>query len=92
MLEVVRIHLDFRHVRDHVEAAVVIFVGTAIAWLAANSAALNNGWSGMRNWEYWVYFHGFVFFTSLAIAIVLTLYSLFVYLNEWRKLTPPPPQ
>ena len=69
-----------------------IFVGTAIAWLAANSAALNHGWYGMKNWEYWTYFHGFVFFTSLTIAIILTLYSLFVYLSEWRKLTPPAPR
>jgi CDP-diacylglycerol--glycerol-3-phosphate 3-phosphatidyltransferase len=66
-----------------------IFVGTAIAWLAAHSAALNEGWVGMRNWTYWSYFHGFVFFTSLTIAVVLTIYSLVVYLREWRKLTPP---
>lgn len=66
-----------------------IFVGTAIAWLAAHSAALNEGWVGMKNWTYWSYFHGFVFMTSLVIAIVLTLYSLFVYLREWRNLAPP---
>src|SRR3954467_2094173 len=65
-----------------------IFVGTAIAWLAAHSAALNEGWVGMQNWTYWTYFHGFVFLTSLAIAIVLTVYSLIVYLREWRKLAP----
>jgi len=63
-----------------------IFVGTAIAWLAANSAALNHGWTGMQNWTYWTYFHGFVFLTSLAIAVFLTVYSLVIYLVEWRKL------
>lgn len=63
-----------------------IFVGTAIAWLAINSAALNRGWYGMSSWQYWTYFHGFVFMTSLAIAVFLTLYSLVVYLVEWRKL------
>jgi CDP-diacylglycerol--glycerol-3-phosphate 3-phosphatidyltransferase len=67
-----------------------IFVGTAIAWLAAHSAALNMGWVGMRNWTYWTYFHGFVFVVSLAIAIFLTLYSLMIYLREWRKLALPP--
>jgi CDP-diacylglycerol--glycerol-3-phosphate 3-phosphatidyltransferase len=65
-----------------------IFVGTAIAWLAAHSAALNEGWVGMKNWTYWTYFHGFVFMTSLTIAVVLTVYSLIVYLREWRKLAP----
>lgn len=63
-----------------------IFVGTAIFWLALNSAAINNGWLDLANWRYWSYFHGFVFLTSLAIAIFLTVYSLVVYLWEWRKL------
>lgn len=63
-----------------------IFIGTAIAWLAINSAALNEGWYGMETWRWWTYFHGFVFMTSLIIAIVLTVYSLVVYLVEWRKL------
>jgi CDP-diacylglycerol---glycerol-3-phosphate 3-phosphatidyltransferase len=66
-----------------------IFVGTAIAWLAAHSAALNMGWIGMKNWNYWSYFHGFVFFTSLVIAIGLTIYSLVVYLLAWRNMAPP---
>ena len=63
-----------------------IFIGTAIAWLAANSLALNSGWTTHPNWTYWSYFHGFVFLTSLAIAIFLTVYSLGVYLYEWRRL------
>ena len=63
-----------------------IFVGTALAWLAINSAALNQGWYGMQSWTYWTWFHGFVFITSLSIAIALTIYSLIVYLREWRKL------
>jgi CDP-diacylglycerol---glycerol-3-phosphate 3-phosphatidyltransferase len=62
-----------------------IFIGTAIAWLAINSAALNRGWEG-RVWEYWKVFHAFVFLTSLAIAVFLTLYSLGVYLWQWRRL------
>jgi CDP-diacylglycerol---glycerol-3-phosphate 3-phosphatidyltransferase len=63
-----------------------IFIGTAIAWLAINSAALNQGWYGMRSWTYWTYFHGFVFLASLAIAVFLTVYSLVVYLYQWRRL------
>jgi CDP-diacylglycerol---glycerol-3-phosphate 3-phosphatidyltransferase len=61
-----------------------IFVGTAIAWLAINSAALNRGWAG-EAWEYWKLFHAFVFITSLAIAVFLTVFSLVVYLWQWRR-------
>jgi CDP-diacylglycerol---glycerol-3-phosphate 3-phosphatidyltransferase len=62
-----------------------IFIGTAIAWLAINSAALNRGWD-TELWEYWKVFHAFVFLTSLAIAVLLTVYSLVVYLWQWRRL------
>jgi CDP-diacylglycerol---glycerol-3-phosphate 3-phosphatidyltransferase len=62
-----------------------IFVGTAIAWLAINSMAINRGWA-TQAWEYWKVFHGFVFLASLGIAIFLTLYSLVVYLWQWRRL------
>jgi CDP-diacylglycerol---glycerol-3-phosphate 3-phosphatidyltransferase len=66
-----------------------IFIGTALAWLAINSAAINQGWYGMQSWTYWTWFHGFVFMTSLVIAVFLTLFSLVVYLREWRKLMGP---
>jgi CDP-diacylglycerol--glycerol-3-phosphate 3-phosphatidyltransferase len=62
-----------------------IFIGTAIAWLAALSLALNRGWSGLAPWRWWTWLHGFVFVTSLFLAVVLTVYSLAVYLLEWRK-------
>jgi CDP-diacylglycerol---glycerol-3-phosphate 3-phosphatidyltransferase len=62
-----------------------IFIGTAIAWLAINSAALNRGWD-TEAWEYWKVFHAFVFLTALAIAVFLTVYSLVVYLWQWRRL------
>lgn len=62
-----------------------IFVGTAIAWLAVQSAALNRGWD-TELWEYWKIFHAFVFLTSLAVAVLLTIFSLLVYLWQWRRL------
>ncbi|HSJ26540.1 MAG TPA: CDP-diacylglycerol--glycerol-3-phosphate 3-phosphatidyltransferase [Longimicrobiales bacterium] len=67
-----------------------IFVGTAIAWLAINSMALTRGWD-TQAWEYWKLFHAFVFLTSLGIAIFLTVYSLVVYLWQWRRLMGGPP-
>jgi len=62
-----------------------IFIGTAIAWLAALSLALNRGWTGMVLWRWWTWLHGFVFVTSLGLALLLTVYSLAVYLLAWRK-------
>lgn len=62
-----------------------IFIGTTIFWLALRTAAANRGWSGAF-WDFWQQFHGFVFITSLAIAILLTVYSLAVYLVQWRRL------
>jgi CDP-diacylglycerol---glycerol-3-phosphate 3-phosphatidyltransferase len=63
-----------------------IFIGTAIAWLAIHAAALDRGWVGREAWSWWTAFHGFVFAVSLVIAVVLTVWSLGVYLWQWRVL------
>ncbi|MGH7444102.1 MAG: CDP-diacylglycerol--glycerol-3-phosphate 3-phosphatidyltransferase [Longimicrobiales bacterium] len=70
-----------------------IFIGTTIFWYALQSAAHDHGWTGML-WERWQIFHGTVFLLTLAIALWLTVYSLGIYLYEWRRLlsaaaTPP---
>ena len=62
-----------------------IAVGTTIFWMALQTAAVRNGWSGWL-WETWTNFHGAVFLTTLAIALWLTVYSLVIYLNNWRRL------
>lgn len=62
-----------------------IFIGTAIFWYALQSAARNNGWRG-RYWDWWQQFHGFVFIVSLAVAVLLTVYSMIVYIRSWSKL------
>lgn len=62
-----------------------IFIGTTIFWYALQSAALAGRWSGML-WERWQIFHGAVFLQTLAIALWLTVYSLGIYLYEWRRL------
>jgi CDP-diacylglycerol--glycerol-3-phosphate 3-phosphatidyltransferase len=60
-----------------------IFIGTAILWFALRTAAEANGWaSGF--WTFWTAFHGAVLLTTLAIALVLTVWSMFVYMLEWR--------
>lgn len=62
-----------------------IFSGTAIFWLALLAAAVRRGWEGSAAWTWWTYFHGFVFLTTLSVAVVLTVFSFAVYLLEWRR-------
>jgi CDP-diacylglycerol---glycerol-3-phosphate 3-phosphatidyltransferase len=62
-----------------------IFVGTTIFWFALRTAAVRQDWSGPW-WEGWLVFHGAVLLVSLAIALWLTVYSLAVYLRDWRRL------
>lgn len=62
-----------------------IFIGAAILWYAFQAAAADRGWDG-GFWEGWQAFHfGFCVLT-LAIAVVLTVYSLLVYLWGYRSL------
>ena len=63
-----------------------IFIGTCIFWYALRSAAYNHDWHG-DFWSFWQKLHGTVFVVSLIGAVLLTVYSLIVYLWSWRKLT-----
>jgi CDP-diacylglycerol--glycerol-3-phosphate 3-phosphatidyltransferase len=62
-----------------------IFIGAGIFWYALRSAAIKRGWSGSM-WDAWQQLHSFVFIVSLFVAVLLTVYSLVVYLWSWRKL------
>ena len=44
-----------------------------------------HGWSG-GFWDDWQLFHGWFFMTSLALAVLLTVYSMVVFLRKWRHL------
>ncbi|HEU0302261.1 MAG TPA: CDP-alcohol phosphatidyltransferase family protein [Longimicrobium sp.] len=63
-----------------------IFIGAAILWYALQSAARERGWSG-GTWEFWQWFHALFAGTALAIAVVLTVYSLYVYLRDFGILS-----
>lgn len=62
-----------------------VFVGATLLWYALESAALRWGWSGPV-WRAWQGLHGSVLAASLALAVVLTLYSMAVYLRSWRSV------
>lgn len=63
-----------------------IFIGTCIFWYALRSASIRHDWDG-NLWYWWQKLHGVVFIISLSVAVILTVYSLLVYLWSWRKLT-----
>lgn len=61
------------------------FSGTVLLWYALQSAALEHGWTGPV-WKAWQSFHGAVLGLALLVAVVLTVYSLVVYLRGWRSM------
>lgn len=62
-----------------------IFIGTTIFWLALRTAGADRGWDGAF-WAFWQGFHGFVLLASLTIALILTVWSLAIYLLRWGRL------
>jgi hypothetical protein len=56
-----------------------------ILWWALQWRALQEGWSD-GFWSFWQGFHGAFVGVSLAIAVVLTAYSLGVYLWRYRTI------
>ena len=63
-----------------------IFIGSAILWYALQSAAREQHWNG-QTWKYWSWFHTGFTVVALAIAVVLTVYSLYVYLRDFGALS-----
>src|SRR6059036_3194240 len=62
-----------------------IFIGATIAWFAWKDAIAQMHLAGdFRN--FWDKFHGWFVSVTLAGAIVLTIYSLLVYLYRYRTL------
>lgn len=62
-----------------------IFIGTTILWFALRTEAAEQSWAG-GFWNFWQTFHGAVLVIALIVALALTVYSLIVYLHQWRRL------
>ena len=62
-----------------------VFVGSAILWYALLAEANLRGWDGPV-WRGWVGFHFAFSVVVLTIAVILTIYSMFVYLWNYRSL------
>jgi CDP-diacylglycerol---glycerol-3-phosphate 3-phosphatidyltransferase len=61
------------------------FIGATIAWFAWRDALAQYRWTGWWRTT-WDEFHGWFVAITLAGAIVLTVYSLLVYLYRYRAL------
>jgi CDP-diacylglycerol--glycerol-3-phosphate 3-phosphatidyltransferase len=63
-----------------------IFIGAAIFWYALQSASREYRWDTPL-WRGWQWFHAAFTMVALAIAVVLTVYSLYVYLRDFGALS-----
>ena len=62
-----------------------VFIGATIAWFAWKDALAAHRWAGsFRN--FWDEFHGAVVAITLAVAVLLTVYSFIVYIYRYRAL------
>ncbi|TVR64436.1 MAG: CDP-diacylglycerol--glycerol-3-phosphate 3-phosphatidyltransferase [Gemmatimonadales bacterium] len=66
-----------------------IFSGALLLWYSFVLHAGRAGWEGSGIWEFWGPLHGGVVGLSLLVALVLTVYSMGVYLVQNRYLFSP---
>lgn len=62
-----------------------VFIGAMILWIAYRTAAAEYGWAGSFD-RFWYQLHGWFTTVFLAIALLLTVLSLGVYLAAFRRL------
>jgi CDP-diacylglycerol--glycerol-3-phosphate 3-phosphatidyltransferase len=64
-----------------------ISIGSAVLWYALQAEAASRGWSG-GGWAAWEVFHRTFTIAALSVALILTVYSMMVYLRQYRTLLP----
>ncbi len=63
-----------------------IFSGALLLWYSLVRIAHEREWTQTGLWEGWAVFHGSVVALGLAVALILTVYSMGVYLWQNRAL------
>jgi phosphatidylglycerophosphate synthase len=61
----------------------LIWMGAAYFWFFARTLATREGWTELGWWSAFAQFNGLVGVTSMAGAVVLTLWSLWLYLRRY---------
>lgn len=62
-----------------------VFIGATILWMALRTGATEMGWGG-AGWSAWMTFHGWFVAVVLTVALVMTVYSMLLYLGAFRRL------
>jgi phosphatidylglycerophosphate synthase len=62
-----------------------IWLGAAYFWFFAATLARHQGWEGHQAWGAFAGFNGFVGVASMVGAVILTLYSLWLYLRRYGR-------
>jgi phosphatidylglycerophosphate synthase len=63
----------------------MIWVGAALFWFMASTAAMEHGWRGQA-WNAFALFNGIVGTVSMVVAIALTVYSMGLYLRRYGPM------
>ena len=63
-----------------------IFIGAMIAWFAWKDMRTEFGWETGWFGEFWEKFHGTVIAITLGVTVLVTVYSLGVYIYRYRTL------
>ncbi len=61
------------------------WVGAAYFWFAASAAAARYDWTGSV-WHAFALFNGLVGLVTMSVAVVLTIYSLWLYLRRYAAI------
>jgi CDP-diacylglycerol--glycerol-3-phosphate 3-phosphatidyltransferase len=62
-----------------------VWVGSAYFWFFAASLAIAKGWQNSA-WRAFAYFNGIVGTVTMVISVVLTIYSLVLYLRRYARV------
>ena len=63
----------------------LIWQGAAYFWFFVATVALKTGWSG-ASWRLVAFFIGIVGTLTMTVAVVLTVYSLWLYVSRYRRV------
>lgn len=63
-----------------------LFAGGLLLWYPLRAMAEARGWEALAAWRIWAALHGAWVAITLALAIVLTIYSMLDYLWRYRSL------
>jgi phosphatidylglycerophosphate synthase len=63
-----------------------LFTGGLLLWYPLGMLVSVRGWEGTAPWRVWSTFHGVWIAVTLALALLLTIYSMLDYLWRYRSV------